>query len=47
MREVSRAVAARGWLLLELSRESLSLEEIFLRLVHIGDAERDKGGRAA
>jgi ABC-2 type transport system ATP-binding protein len=38
VREVSRAVTARGFLLLELSRESLSLEEIFLRLVQIGDA---------
>ncbi len=38
VREVSRAVTARGFLLLELSRESLSLEEIFLRLVQLGDA---------
>jgi len=38
VREASRAVAARGWILLELARESLSLEEIFLRLVHVGDA---------
>lgn len=38
VREVSRAVTERGFLLLELSRESLSLEEIFLRLVQLGDA---------
>ena len=37
VREASRAVAARGWILLELARESLSLEEIFLRLVHVGE----------
>jgi len=37
VREASRAVSARGWTLLELSRESLSLEEIFLRLVRVGE----------
>ena len=42
VREVSRAVAGRGVLLLELSRESLSLEEIFLRLVHDGDPTRER-----
>jgi ABC-2 type transport system ATP-binding protein len=36
VRDVSRMVTARGWILLELSRESLSLEEIFLRLVQLG-----------
>lgn len=41
VREVSRAVTSHGWILLELSRESLSLEEIFLRLVHVGDAPRE------
>jgi len=40
VREVSRAVTAQGWILLELSRDSLSLEEIFLRLVHDGDPAR-------
>ncbi len=35
VREVSRAVSARGWIILELRRESLSLEEIFLRLVRV------------
>ena len=40
VREVSRAVTARGWILLELGRESLSLEEIFLRLVQV-DAPRE------
>jgi len=47
VREVSRAVTERGWILLELARESLSLEEIFLRLVHIGDAEHPPRARAA
>ncbi len=48
VREASRAVSARGWTLLELSRESLSLEEIFLRLVHVGDESRAaRGGSAA
>jgi len=37
VREASRAVSERGWILIELARESLSLEEIFLRLVHIED----------
>jgi hypothetical protein len=36
VREVSRTVTQRSWILLELSRESLSLEEIFLRLVQLG-----------
>src|SRR5690606_27532848 len=35
IREVSRAVTARGFVILELTRESLSLEEIFLRLVRV------------
>ncbi|MEW6267909.1 MAG: ABC transporter ATP-binding protein [Thermodesulfobacteriota bacterium] len=35
VRDVSRAVTARGFLILELTRESLSLEEIFLRLVRV------------
>ncbi|MBM4270151.1 MAG: ABC transporter ATP-binding protein [Deltaproteobacteria bacterium] len=34
--EVSRAVTSRGWVILELSRETLSLEDIFLRLVGSG-----------
>jgi len=48
VREASRAVSARGWILLELSRESLSLEEIFLRLVHIEeDAAAQAPGQGA
>jgi ABC-2 type transport system ATP-binding protein len=35
VREVSRAISAKGFLILELTRESLSLEEIFLRLVRV------------
>jgi ABC-2 type transport system ATP-binding protein len=33
IRGISQAVSARGWALLELSRDALTLEEIFLRLV--------------
>ena len=47
VREASRAVAARGWILLELARESLTLEEIFLRLVHIEDESRARESGAA
>lgn len=36
--DVSRAVSERGWVVLELRSETLSLEEVFLRLV--GDADR-------
>jgi ABC-2 type transport system ATP-binding protein len=41
VREASRTVTSRGWVLLELTRESLSLEEIFLRLVHDERAPRE------
>ncbi len=41
VREVSQLVVARGWTILELSHEALSLEEIFLRLV------REQNGPAA
>ncbi len=34
LREVSRAIQERRWLLLEMKRETLGLEEIFLSLVH-------------
>jgi len=33
LREVSRAIQERRWLLLEMKREALGLEEIFLSLV--------------
>ena len=41
VRELSRAVAERRWTLVELTHESLSLEEIFLRLV--GRARSPRG----
>lgn len=41
VRELSRAVAERRWTLVELTHESLSLEEIFLRLV--GEARAPRG----
>jgi ABC-2 type transport system ATP-binding protein len=47
VREASRAVAARGWILLELARESLSLEEIFLRLVHVSEPPGADAGAGA
>jgi hypothetical protein len=47
VREVSRAVSARGWILLELARESLSLEEIFLRLVRIEDDASARSSKQA
>ena len=34
LRRVSQAVTARGWTILELSRDALTLEAIFLRLIH-------------
>ena len=34
LREVSRAIQDQRWLLLEMKRETLGLEEIFLSLVH-------------
>jgi len=37
VREVSRAISSKGMLILELTRESLSLEEIFLRLVRVDE----------
>ncbi len=47
VREASRAVTSRGWVLLELARESLSLEEIFLRLVHVGERAAESEERAS
>ena len=49
LREASRAIQERRWLLLEMSREAVSLEDIFLTLVRrpaAGD-ERAAGGEAA
>jgi ABC-2 type transport system ATP-binding protein len=40
LREVSRAIRDRRWLLLEMTRETLDLEEIFLSLVHEEDDGR-------
>jgi ABC-2 type transport system ATP-binding protein len=49
IRGISQAVSARGWALLELSREALTLEEIFLRLVRdeADDGATPGGGRSA
>ncbi|HZR82141.1 MAG TPA: ABC transporter ATP-binding protein [Candidatus Binatia bacterium] len=44
VRRVSQLVSARGWPLLELAQEALTLEEIFLRLVREeSDRPRDDG----
>jgi hypothetical protein len=33
VRQISQALVERGWMILEMSHDKLSLEEIFLRLV--------------
>jgi ABC-2 type transport system ATP-binding protein len=43
LREVSRAIQERRWLLLEMKRETLGLEEIFLALVQRGSAKKGSG----
>ena len=45
LREVSRAIQERRWLLLEMKRETLGLEEIFLALVQGGGSS--DGGTAS
>jgi ABC-2 type transport system ATP-binding protein len=47
VRELSRAIADRRWTLVELTHESLTLEEIFLRLVGGDRADPDRPGGAA
>jgi len=44
---VSRAVTAEGWVILELSRETLTLEDIFLRLVHESGRHTERPGEVA
>jgi len=47
VRDLSRAISERRWTLVELTHESLTLEEIFLRLVRAERADRpDPGGVA-
>jgi ABC-2 type transport system ATP-binding protein len=43
VREISQLVAERGWVMLEMSHEKLSLEEIFLRLVRDGQDPAEAG----
>ncbi|MGH7818565.1 MAG: ABC transporter, partial [Candidatus Binatia bacterium] len=45
LREVSRAIQERRWLLLEMNQEALTLEEIFLSLVR--EEARAEGAAAA
>ena len=44
LREVSRAIQDQRWLLLEMKRETLGLEEIFLSLVHEEEGTRSLSG---
>ena len=44
LREVSRAIQDQRWLLLEIKRETLGLEEIFLSLVHEEEGTRSLSG---
>jgi ABC-2 type transport system ATP-binding protein len=46
VRDLSRAIAERRWTLVELTHESLTLEEIFLRLVSGGRADSPGRGDA-
>jgi ABC-2 type transport system ATP-binding protein len=49
LREISRAIQDRRWLLLEMNHEAVSLEDIFLALVRrsSGDESAPPGGEAA
>jgi gliding motility-associated transport system ATP-binding protein len=44
LREVSRTIQDRRWLVLEMKRETLGLEEIFLSLVHEEEGTRSLSG---
>jgi ABC-2 type transport system ATP-binding protein len=47
VREISQALSERGWMILEMSQDKLSLEEIFLRLVRSDSASERPGEKLA
>jgi len=44
VRDISQALSERGWMILEMSQDRLSLEEIFLRLVRSDSRVADQPG---